>query len=507
MAALDIFFFTSELVFRFLPIIDTGIQIWNGIEVNNISNHGNNVYIIFLIIANYSGGFVYPEPLCCPEPVYNKSIEKAKRLCNETASLQNRVSLLIPNKTWTTATTQNELTEALQKLTDISPELKQMIESLNNCEKAAFGIPEEELKPVNKTILQEKVQRTRKVYYELSKELTKLLNELAAMTATRRKRSPEGNENLHQRSVSFHIKISLEGAISLGLVQLPGVCLGLLGVFKAFQLHGLSKQTARDSLRSCLLFFLPFFIVEIIEFVHFVLSTGVNLCCSIICSKLGEKVVSKFDLLFFLGKKDTSGKEKIRTLDAAKGFFRRNISGIIGLLTTTPPTHQHQLLQYLPYNEDCRHTVSFQHQPHYAPATLTLPPRLHIHLCLQELGLLLLLCTNNDYSTIYVASENTATSIHICGFITISLSLTNWNCKIRIKENHPRPEAHTKCACCHNRVNYIDDSGETKRNVEPLRFVRVKLEDELTSTSTQRFLSRSAFLAVYIPYVKQSFCL
>ena len=113
----------------------------------------------------------------------------------------------------------------------------------------------------------------------------------------------------------------MEGAISLGLVQLPGVCLGVLGVFKAFQLHGLSKQTGKDSLRSCLLFFLPFFIVEIIEFLHFILSPGVNLCCSIICSKLGEKIVNKFDLLFFLGKKDNTSKEKILTLDAAKVFF------------------------------------------------------------------------------------------------------------------------------------------------------------------------------------------
>ena len=142
------------------------------------------------------------------------------------------------------------------------------------------------------------------------------------LDSARKKRSADGNStNLYEGSFSFDIKISLEGALSLGLVQLPGVCLGLLGVLKAFQLHGLSKQTAKDSLRSSLLFFLPFFIVEMIEFVHFILSSGINLCCSIICSKLGEKVVSKLDLLFFLGKKDTTGKEKILSLDAAKVFF------------------------------------------------------------------------------------------------------------------------------------------------------------------------------------------
>merc|ERR1712183_683362 len=186
---LSLFLLSSELILRFLPIItDTGIQIWNGFEVNNISNNG---------------GFHYPEALCC----------------------------------------RNE--------TEIE-------------------------------------------YTEL---------------AARKRRSSDGNRNLY------------EGALSLGLVQLPGVCLGLLGIFKAFQLHGFSKQTAKDSLRSSLLFFLPFFIVELIEFVHFILSSGLNLCCSIICSQLGEKIVRKLDLLFFLGKKDTTGKEKILSLDAAKIFF------------------------------------------------------------------------------------------------------------------------------------------------------------------------------------------
>ena len=122
-------------------------------------------------------------------------------------------------------------------------------------------------------------------------------------------------------NLNFNIKISLEGAISLGLVQLPGVCLGLFGVFKAFQRSGLSKQSLKDSLRSCLLFFLPFFIVELIEFVHFILSAGINLCCGLVCSKVGEGMVSKLDLLSFLGNKDSTGKEKILALDAAKVFF------------------------------------------------------------------------------------------------------------------------------------------------------------------------------------------
>lgn len=111
-------------------------------------------------------------------------------------------------------------------------------------------------------------------------------------------------------SVTFNIRITIEGAISLGLVQLPGVCLGLFGVFRAFQRSGLSKQSVKDSLRSCLLFFLPFFIVELIEFVHFILSAGINLCCALMCSKVGERMVSKLDLLPFLGNRTPLGRRK-----------------------------------------------------------------------------------------------------------------------------------------------------------------------------------------------------
>ena len=135
-----------------------------------------------------------------------------------------------------------------------------------------------------------------------------------------RKRSTD-EDSFYETSFSFSIKISLEGAISLGLVQLPGICLGLLGLFKTFQRHGLSKMAVKDTLRSCLLFFLPYFLVELLEFVHFFLSTGVNICCGLAGSKLGESIVKKFDLLFFLGNKDKAGKAKILSLDAAKVFF------------------------------------------------------------------------------------------------------------------------------------------------------------------------------------------
>ena len=247
MAALNVFLFIFELVFRFLPIFDTGIQIWNGIEVNNISNHGNNISLIFLsIISNHSGGFFYPEPLCCREPLSNVSIEKAKRLCHETNNSINSLWSLTNKTDWSASSPTIELerwmlnsTERLKKLRDAKSVLKKMEVSFDNCEEAAAGKTIKEMKPVNMVILQRNFQKTSGAFHELFEDFATLFN--------RRKRSTEGNDTIYNIQISstegndtiFNIEISLEGAISLGLVQLPGVCLGLLGVFKAFQLHGL----------------------------------------------------------------------------------------------------------------------------------------------------------------------------------------------------------------------------------------------------------------------------
>ena len=73
--------------------------------------------------------------------------------------------------------------------------------------------------------------------------------------------------------------------------------------------------------RSCILFFLPFFTVEAFGFIQFILSTGVKLCCSVISSQVMERLVSKCNLLFFIGNKDTTGRQQILCLESAKLFF------------------------------------------------------------------------------------------------------------------------------------------------------------------------------------------
>ena len=90
------------------------------------------------------------------------------------------------------------------------------------------------------------------------------------------------------------------------------------------------------SFRSCILFCLPFFIVELFGFIHFFLSSGIKNCCSLIASKSVGKLLIKYDLLFFVGNKDKSGKSKLLSLESAKIFFgsgeRRSRKHVVGVI-------------------------------------------------------------------------------------------------------------------------------------------------------------------------------
>ena len=59
------------------------------------------------------------------------------------------------------------------------------------------------------------------------------------------------NETVISEDVRF--VITMEGLLSLALVQLPGISLGTLGIMKAVINHGITSQGAKDSLRSSLL--------------------------------------------------------------------------------------------------------------------------------------------------------------------------------------------------------------------------------------------------------------
>ena len=56
------------------------------------------------------------------------------------------------------------------------------------------------------------------------------------------------NETVVMEDVRFGI--TMEGLLSLALVQLPGISLGILGIMKAVMNHGMTLQGAKDSLRS-----------------------------------------------------------------------------------------------------------------------------------------------------------------------------------------------------------------------------------------------------------------
>ena len=67
-----------------------------------------------------------------------------------------------------------------------------------------------------------------------------------AVTPAKRS-APAPRDNVSQQAIS--IRITTEGLISLGLVQLPGIALGFLGIMKAFMNHGMTGQAVLDSLR------------------------------------------------------------------------------------------------------------------------------------------------------------------------------------------------------------------------------------------------------------------
>ena len=56
------------------------------------------------------------------------------------------------------------------------------------------------------------------------------------------------NKTVAQEDVRF--VITMEGLLSLALVQLPGISLGILGIMKAVMNHGMTSKGAKDSLRS-----------------------------------------------------------------------------------------------------------------------------------------------------------------------------------------------------------------------------------------------------------------
>merc|ERR1712170_64492 len=87
-------------------------------------------------------------------------------------------------------------------------------------------------------------------------------------------------------------------------------------------MYGMSKEACLKALRSSCLFVpaVPF-LLEIFGFFAFFLSKFIKMCCSFITDKAWQKFLIKFDFLFFVGKNDKSGTEKILCYESAKLFF------------------------------------------------------------------------------------------------------------------------------------------------------------------------------------------
>ena len=125
--------------------------------------------------------------------------------------------------------------------------------------------------------------------------------------------------------------ISWEGLVSCGLVQLPGLALAILGIARAFNIHGCSCQGLEDAFLASFLAFFPFFLVELISMFSFLMSAIVHTFCSLMFKRGVGACAIKFDLLHFLMKKDKRPKAKILALDSTKVFFGSSFQFIFQL--------------------------------------------------------------------------------------------------------------------------------------------------------------------------------
>ena len=138
----------------------------------------------------------------------------------------------------------------------------------------------------------------------------------------RRRRSISESSSIYNIHLAdwLQFQVTVEGLVSIGLVQVPGICLALYGIVQAIRTSTSVKQGVKNSLHASLLIFLPFFIVEIFGFFQFSFSSIFHACCGFVSGQCNKMVARKLDFLHFLGKKDGTGKAKMLCFDAAKVF-------------------------------------------------------------------------------------------------------------------------------------------------------------------------------------------
>ena len=218
-----------DVLFRFLPFFqDTGIQIWNAVEIDRLATSCEDGIqgegqlknktlsmrnswacdIHFLT----SGCFVYQPSICCSSPPPSNTTdqflqEDSPPPSNTTDRFLQEDSPPLSN------TTDQFLQEDSPPASNATDQFLQENSTLPS-NTSQFEFEDSSTSPPNRT---------------------------------RRKR--DINDNIYEQEFGFSIKISTEGLVSLIFVQLPGIGLGLLGILKAFMNHGLSKDAVVDSLR------------------------------------------------------------------------------------------------------------------------------------------------------------------------------------------------------------------------------------------------------------------
>merc|ERR1719330_692926 len=296
------------------PILDVGIQIWNGVTINQLEFKKNKEWSATDNITN-------PDNRTRGAFDHITIIKPEKVNATDSISFPDDIydSISIPNNTNNFINFPNNTNDFIKFPSD----KKDFINFPNNTNdyiNFANGTHDSD----NNLNVTEIVRRRRSS--EILKDSTL---ESQGTGNTNFKKKDTQNSVKH---VAFHVNISkeikfvitYEALISITLLQLPALCLGILGMIRAFQNHGMTFPALKAVLSASLIIFTPFFFVQVfsvfeLQFtgvVKFIKST-LQLLVGLVCGKCNQTWFDKLDLLHFLPK----GKEKLLYVEVTKIFF------------------------------------------------------------------------------------------------------------------------------------------------------------------------------------------
>jgi len=299
------------LFVTFLPVIlDTGLQVWNGIKINSTD---------FSRTPEWSKeSFVVP-PENIPGPVrnapYSSSTDASIKFPDPSLEEEN----IFPRTIQAGASCRVDEFTCDDGQTCLPWE--KICDGISNCPQTEDGNGGED-----EVVLDNNAENEGSDYEGSGMECIRPPKPVSTTP------SPvSDSKNYVEIDLGGNLKflISLETIVSLALLQLPAVCLAFYGVFCALKQPNMVDKFT-DSLLALTIMFLPFCLIEffaLLEFefarsgVNFLANSAKSCCQSIldsICSGCSDKAAARLDLLKFLPSKDPTGRDRALSVEAAK---------------------------------------------------------------------------------------------------------------------------------------------------------------------------------------------